>query len=601
MVARQQRRTSRVPPLLRVDAASQQRFIEMATQIYKARMAEEAARPALPTDEDDLPAEAPGSFLQFIERFYQGYHAGAVHRLMAKEIEAALTQRDRALAQCAALEEALASDADNTALAAELEAAQVAATNPYWLMLFVPPQHGKSEQVSVQAPAWYLANHPGHYWVNASYASDLAEKHSGYAREITRSPHYTGLYDLHPSLVSDAKKEWAFSGHRGGMTAVGVGSGLTGRQAHVLVIDDPVKDRVAANSETQRESTWGWWTAVARTRLQPGAIVILVMTRWHYDDLGGRLIAEDAKREHKRWRVVRIPARANRPDDPLGRPLGAPLWTERFPNMQSAEQFYTALEEDLGPMDWAALAQGEPTLGEHALFQPQYWGYYDPHTDLPPAHSSNRGFLYIVQMWDTAFKEKTTNDFNACVTLGVTGRGIYVLEVYNQRHELPGLLAAATVQAGKWGPTHLRVENKASGPSMAQMLRVATKRIYVDLWEPEQQSDKVSRAAAVMPMVARGEVLLPHCTCGLDQAASPPWLNEFLIQLYQFPAATFDDMVDAFTGALQVVKDLTDGANVMHVANGYAGGDASGYIAPGYVDRDTGRAPSPELVRRPYT
>ena len=458
------------------------------------------------------------------------------------------------------------------------------------------PTHN-SELVSVQAPAWYLGNHPDHQWVQASYAANLAETHSRYSREIVSSADYDVLYGLRPSTRTNSVADWTLQGHRGGVRAVGVGGGLTGRRADVLVIDDPIANLVAAYSENTRETVWGWWRSVARTRLHPHSVVILVMTRWHYDDLAGRLLAEDKRTGRNRWRVVRIPARADEPTDPLGRAEGAVVWPERFRRPADAERFYDDLREDVGPVEWAAMYQQRPTLGEGAMFKGEYWSYYDPHTDMPAERLANRGFQYVVQLWDTAFKDKSRNDFNACVTFGVHGGGIFVLDVYNARHELPALLDAAAAQATKWGPTHLLAENKASGPSMVQMLRVAAQRTYVELWEPPMGADKVARAAAVIPMLSQRRVYLPRCTCGEWTLPDPLWLNDFLAQLYQFPAGAHDDMVDSFTGGLHKVKELEDDYRRAQVASTYSGG-GRGSVAARYIDRDTGAAPSPELVRR---
>lgn len=560
-------RQAKRPALLQLDEQQQRALMAEASAQIKAELALRDSRPSPDAVE---PAEVPpDGLIEFTEHFYPGYRAGAVHRVIADTIEEALAQRDN----------------------------PPASGVPNWYMIFVSPQHGKSELVSVQAPAWHLSTHPDDHWVNASYASSLSDKHSRYARDIVRSAEYGRLYPgTRPSLTTNAVDEWEIAGHRGGMKAVGVGGGLTGRRADIMVIDDPVAGRKEANSETVRESTWDWWRGVARTRLSPNAIVILVMTRWHFGDLAGRILEEDKLRTVPRWKVIRIPARCDDEEhDPLGRKHGEVSWPERFDTTVQAEAFYDELQRDLGPIEWASLGQQVPSLGEDALFKPAYWDWYQP-GDLPDARMSNRGFLFIVQTWDTAYKEKQRNDFNASVTVGVDGRGIWLLDVYNQRHEMPGLLAAGERQHTKWGPTHLFVENKASGPSMAQMLKVATKRISVQLWEPIDGGDKIARAQAVVPICASGMVHIPATDPETGQP--PPWLDAFLVQLYQFPAGEHDDMVDAFVMALQIAKDLLEGKRRVGVVSGYTGGTQGGGVAAAYVDTDTGRAPSPDVVRR---
>jgi len=509
--------------------------------------------------------ERPHSLIEFTQRWNSAYQPGRLHYYLAEQIETALQKGQ-------------------------------------WLIVSVPPQHGKTELISVNAPAKHLGGNPDAFGVAASYELGIAQSFSRKARNIVRSPEYGELYGVHLSRDSNSVTDWSFAGHRGGFFATGIGGPLTGRPASVLAIDDPVKNRMEADSEVFRQRNWDWWTGVARSRLHPGSVVFLVQTRWHYGDLAGLMLeGEDA---HK-FRVINIPARAE-DDDPLGRERGEPLWVERHMvrdefgvpvdfgrdpdrpeykiDLDAANQWYTEMEVGVGPRDWTAMHQGHPTAQEDAIFKPGYWQWYDPE-DLPRMTGQRSPWLYTVQFWDTAFKEKTSNDFNACVTLGVTGDKVYVLDVYNQRHEMPGLKAAAKAQAARFRPTHLYVEDKASGPSLAQELMHET-TLSVDLWEPGG-IDKVARAYLAQPMLAAGRVALPR---------SAPWLSAFLQQLERFPADVHDDMVDSLVGALLVVNDLWSKARE---AQWVGEGTRGGRIDPRYVDRDTGVAPSPALVRRP--
>mgnify|MGYP003633819502 CR=1 FL=1 len=503
----------------------------------------------------------PDGLMALTRKFNPGIRSDPLHQTIAREIEDALRER-------------------------------------HWLMVFVPPQHGKSEFISVNAPAMYLGENPDRYWVAASYAESLARKHSRFTRNIVRSVEYEQMYNVTLSMDSASVTEWELAGHRGGYYAVGIGGGLTGRRADVIAIDDPVKDREEAESETYRERNWNWWTGVARTRLQPDGVVILVMTRWHHDDLAGRLLDgmgdDQTMKDRTKWKVVTIPARATSDDDPLGRDIGDVIWPERFRtgddrvDLEAAEAYYQSLEADMGPRDWAALAQQTPTLEEEAIFKPSYWQWYDP-DDIATERWGSARFLYTIQFWDTAFKEKSTSDYNACVTLGVTGDAAYVLDVYNERHEMPGLLDAGEANYNRWLPTHPAIENKASGPSMQQMLKKRTKKPW-QLWDAKDGGDKVARAYVIQPELASGMVYLPR---------EAPWLNDFLTQLGRFPTGAHDDMVDALVGALHIAKDLWDGRRQWGVVDdGYTSSSPRGAIDEKYVDTDTGRAPTPELVRR---
>ena len=533
--------------LTRLHADDQQRIISIATAQVQAERAQALARGRTPT------LVRPDSLIGFTRQYMPRYQAGAVHHYVAAQIEQALRTRQ-------------------------------------WTMLFMPPQHGKSELASVNAPPYYLGAHPSDYWVAVSYGIDLARRNSRNARTIVRTAQYAETYGLSLDRSVGSLTEWEFAGGRmGGFYATGIRGGLTGRPAHVMVIDDPVKDRKEADSPVMRQSNMDWWTGTGRARLQPDSVVFLIMTRWHHDDLAGRLLRDDDERN--RWNVIRLPARAE-DNDPLGRKVGEVLWPERFDTPDEAEQFYTDMQRDQGPRDWAALGQQTPTLDTDAMFQPQWWAWYDA-DELPPATMPNRGWLAIIQYWDTAFKEKTTSDFNACVTFGLTGDSVWLLDVYNERHEMPDLLDMAAAKAAQFLPTHLEVEDKASGPSLAQLLRRRTGR-PVHLWEPpgDIAKDKIGRAYAVQPIAAAGQIRLPR--------TGAPWLGKLLEQLYQFPASEHDDMVDAFVGALHVAKEIWDGIRTVAAHSTYSGGGRGGYVDGRYVDSDTGAAPSPELVRRRY-
>lgn len=160
------------------------------------------------------------------------------------------------------------------------------------LMLFMPPRHGKSNIASQHYPGWTLGHHPEWEVIAASYGSSLPVKFSRYVRALLRDPRYHVLF---PDTVLDKENEnvegWGTT-KRGGYIPAGVGSGIAGKGAHILIIDDPIKDAEAADSETVREATWDWYGAAALTRLAPESGILVIQTRWHDDDLSGRLIQQ---------------------------------------------------------------------------------------------------------------------------------------------------------------------------------------------------------------------------------------------------------------------------------------------------------------------
>ena len=225
------------------------------------------------------------------------------------------------------------------------------------LMVLMPPGSAKSTYVSTLFPPWYLARHPDHAIVAASHTAELAERFGRRVRNIINEHSAT----LGVELAADIQAAGQWETTQGGeYFAVGVLGAVTGRRADVVVIDDPVRSRLEADSETVRERVWEWWKADLLTRLKPGAKIVLVMTRWHEDDLGGRLLAE-MEAGGRKWEVLRLPMEAEA-DDPLGRAPGAPLWPEWFTDDMRADA-----KRD--PRTWSALYQQRPAPDTGTYFE----------------------------------------------------------------------------------------------------------------------------------------------------------------------------------------------------------------------------------------
>lgn len=235
------------------------------------------------------------------------------------------------------------------------------------LMIFTPPQVGKSETTAVWGVFWYLVHNPGHRVVVACYSNKLALKRGRSVRALVVE--YGERFGLKLARGAQQAQDWTLT-TGGGMLAVGIEGGLTGHDAHLLVIDDPHKDRAEAASAAIREHVWDWWTSTARTRLQPGSAAVIIMTRWHPDDLAGRLIDQFGTTDTGGlWRVIRMPAIADSDDDPLGRAPGEPL---PHPKVRTADRaalmtHWDAMRLELGPRDWGAMCQADPQPNEGAL------------------------------------------------------------------------------------------------------------------------------------------------------------------------------------------------------------------------------------------
>lgn len=263
------------------------------------------------------------------------------------------------------------------------------------IMLFVPPRYGKSEMGSILFPAWYLGKHPEKEIITASYSADLAQDFGYKTRNLVATEEYQELFKTKLRDDSKSKAKW-LTQEGGGYTAVGVGGAITGRGADILIIDDPIKNREEAESQLIRDKIWSWYTSTAYTRLEKDAAVILILTRWHKDDLAGRLL--DAQKEGgDKWEVVKFPAIAV--EDEIFRKEGEALWSAKY-NLDALQQ----IKNTIGVYDWSALYQQEPVSSESQEFKQEYFKYRT--LDEVLALQTNR-FLTI----DTAISQKASADY----------------------------------------------------------------------------------------------------------------------------------------------------------------------------------------------
>jgi predicted phage terminase large subunit-like protein len=328
---------------------------------------------------------------------------------------------------------------------------------------------------------------------------------------------------------SNAANRWEIDGHEGGMQTAGAGGAVTGKGANMFLIDDPIKNMQDAESQTIRDRIWDWWTSVAYTRLEPNASMVGVMTRWHDDDLAGRILAQECDQ----WTVINFPALAL-DDDPLGRMPGEALWPERYP----CEELQR-IRETVGSRVWNALYMGNPVPEGGEIFRTEWWREYD-HAPEPD---------YIVQSWDTAFKRGQDNDFSVCTTWGVLPSDYYLLDLWKGKVEYPELRRTALHLYEKWRPSKVLIEDKASGQSLIQELRRSTP---IPLIPIKVDKDKTARAHAATPLIESGMVHIP-------KRAS--WIADLIRECAQFPNGKHDDMVDSVTQFLNHMR----GAKVPNV------------------------------------
>lgn len=420
------------------------------------------------------------------------------------------------------------------------------------LMVFMPPRTGKTELL-VRWLAWTLGRHPDWPMLYCSYAADLAWEKSGECRGVVASEEFAELFgarrlvevkaspDVALARDSRAVQRWRIAGQRGGLQAAGVGGPITGKGGQVIVVDDPVKNRAEADSPAYRQSTWNWYTSTLRTRLEPGGRIVLVMTRWHEDDLAGRLLQralDDPAADQ--WHVVKLTGLA-KADDLIGRQVGEALDPGRY-----SREDLLQTRASIGERDWAALYDQEPRQEEGNVFKAAWLHYVD---GLPA------DVQQVTVAWDTAFESKQQSDSSAAVLVAKGPDGyLYVQALENDQLEFPELVTAAKRLVDQWPRADHIVEGKASGKSLRQQMRTHG----IPLIEVPAADDKVARANSVTKYFEAGMVRLVR-------SAKSGALEH---QLVTFPAAAHDDLVDALVHGLLRV---TGGGPVEQLDNPFFG------------------------------
>lgn len=409
------------------------------------------------------------------------------------------------------------------------------------LMVFMPPQEGKSERVSHYFALWTLIRRPDTRIAIASYDKSTAARWGRDIRnDIMTYDGSEGKIDLGLRLQSGsrASDRWKLANARGGVYCVGTNGALTGRPVDLLIIDDPIKGWADADSEAMREKCWDFWTGSARTRLAPGAPVVIIQTRWHEDDLSGRLLEQS--RLDKRvlgWKVVNIPAQAEE-DDPLGREVDEWLASAR----QRTEEEWEEVKASMPSRDWIALYQQRPAAAEGNIFQRAWWRQYDlPRAMRRPDGSWKAlGPGRTIISWDMTFKDTDGSDYVVGQVWHVNGADVSLLDQVRDRMEFTVACDAVEQLAAKWPQAALKlIEDKANGPAVISALRKKVPGMVP--YTPKDS--KEARARAVAPFVEAGNVWIPSPRLA-------PWVGDFIHECAVFPNGAHDDQVDALSQAL---------------------------------------------------
>lgn len=416
----------------------------------------------------------------------------------------------------------------------------VAGRGPNRLVVAVPPRHGKSELISHRTPAWFLGLYPDRQVMLASYESSFAQTWGRKARDLLEE-HGRSLYGVTVRDDARAQDRWYTVGHGGVMGASGVGGRFTGMGADLLIIDDPIKNAEEARSPTIRAKQIDWWQSTAVTRLHPNAVVIVLMTRWHQEDLGGYLLNQDAdEHEGEPFTEIRLPAIAEA-EDPLGRSEGEALWPSRYD-----VPLLNARKRSVGSYWWAAMYQGRPTPEGGGMFRREWF------TRLR-ARPQTR--IKWVRYWDLAATEETAKSKDPDWTVGAL-LGRYpdnrlvladVKRVRSSPHNVERLMAATAVEDGTDVPIWIEQEPGSNA-------KIAVKHLIRNVLTGYTARAMVSSKAKVV----RADPVSAQAEAGNIDLVDGPWCNSFLDEAEQFPNGTHDDQVDALSGAYAALMQSRD-------------------------------------------
>ena len=418
------------------------------------------------------------------------------------------------------------------------------------LIINTPPQVGKSTLTSLWTPAWFLERWPDRNIILATHTHNYAVSWGRKVRDTLRRAHAAGTTGVELAPATTAAGEWETTAG-GGMLSTGIGGAITGRGGHLLIIDDPIKGMVDAHSIAIRQAHWDWWLGDASTRLQPNAAVIVLMTRWHEDDLVGRLRSTEHEGDPDEWRVVRLPALGegdtvdDGAPDALGRAVGVPLRQPQAEGqtVEEARAWWQRQRKARGPYLWSGLYQQRPSEPEGTILRRRWWQFYFRDGDriiFPDGRTVALAALPIVQSWDMAFKDLDSSDWVVGQVWAQHGADRLLLDQFRDRADIVATVAAVERMRERWPRTRTTwIEDAANGPAVISML----KRKLSGLNPRRPIGDKRSRAWAVQGDVEAGNVWLP----APEQAE---WVRDLIDECAAFPNGAHDDQVDALTQAL---------------------------------------------------
>lgn len=397
------------------------------------------------------------------------------------------------------------------------------------LMILMPPGSAKSTYASVVFPTYFMGKKRRRSVIGVSYGSDLAKRFGRKCRQVVRSDKYRQVFGAELSSDNKATDDWGLDNESQYM-GFGLLAGVTGNRADGIVCDDPVKGREDADSQLIRDKAWEAWLSDVRTRLKPGGFIILIQTRWHEDDIAGRILPEDYNGESglitgqdgEVWDVLSLPAECEHADDPLGRAIGEYLWTEWF-----SVEHWKQERRTQGARNWSSLFQQRPAPDEGTFFKREWFKRFN----LGEEPATNK---YLSSDFAVS---KSEGDFTELGILGVSVESdLYALDWWYEQ-ETPDVWIDAELDLIKKHKPYAAFGEKGQiRKSIEPFLskRSRERKIYCRFEWIARTADKMASARAFQGMASMGKVLIPNTS----------WGDRLIDQLVSFPAGKHDDGVD---------------------------------------------------------